>query len=39
MKDWNEAKLDLKQKFSKVALESSSLVGVIGKQNYLGKML
>lgn len=35
MKDWNEAKLDLKQKFSKVALESSSLVGVSDKQKTL----
>lgn len=35
MKDWKEAKLDLKQKVSKVALEGSSLVGVSDKQKTI----
>ncbi|MBQ8083840.1 MAG: bacterioferritin [Clostridia bacterium] len=35
MKDWKEAKLDLKQKVSKVALEGSSLVGVTDKQKTI----
>lgn len=35
MKDWKEARLDLKQKVSKVALEGSSLVGVSDKQKTI----